>query len=149
MSDYAVKRAPTKLVSTESKNEKNGELKTNMQAWQMMAVSPVTPHYILTSLLQKQKIKWIPPVRGVTPTLVYTLPSRRQGCCRHDRLWCMLRCGRSAISIDTATAFFCVAMYLLYGLTRFSDLGSSGLVLQRAPVCDGRRCCACHAQCCA
>jgi hypothetical protein len=48
---------------------KKEELKTNMQAWQMMAVSPVTPHYILTSLVQKQKIKWIPPVRGVTPTL--------------------------------------------------------------------------------
>src|ERR1700722_6832206 len=75
--------------------------------------------------------------------------SRRQGRCRHDRLWCMLRCSRSAISIDTATAFFCVAMYLLYSLARFSDLGSSSLVLQRAPVCDRRRCCACHAQCCA
>ena len=27
----------------------------NMQAWQMMAVSPVTPHYMPTSLVQKQK----------------------------------------------------------------------------------------------
>ena len=43
----------------EKNKKKNEELKTNMQAWQMMAVSPVTPHYIPTSLVQKQKIKWI------------------------------------------------------------------------------------------
>jgi hypothetical protein len=50
-----INRALTRVLSSESKKEKNERPKANMQAWQTTAISPVTPHYIVTPVVEEQK----------------------------------------------------------------------------------------------